>query len=437
MLKKIKKTAMRFFDAQLDFRVRLFNVLAIAGVGISAATFLFNMIAGIYISAFISVLLAVLSAALLIFTYKTGKYKIGYFITIVTIFMIFFPILFFESGGYKSGMPSMFIFAVLFTVLMLDGKKALFVSLAEIAEYIAVSVIGYLNPELVTWFDSDIKMLADILTCAAAVSVSCGIVLYLHFREYEAQRVKLAVRNEQLKRHDEAKSVFLTTVAHEIKNPLNAINLHARDTLEMLDEEKIDAGVIKENQRTIERMVTRIDRIVVELMDTVAIEQGRLSLDLAPVRLTHIMSEAARGYFDKNNDGGNRLVLELDDNLPPISADYARIMQVAANLISNSVQHTKNGVIIVRVQMKNEKHNLCQVVSVSDNGDGMKEEIKNKAFEGYVSVNREYWRHGIGLYVCHRIIEAHGGKIWIDSELGKGTTVYFTLPQNPDTPHNL
>ena len=58
----------------------------------------------------------------------------------------------------------------------------------------------------------------------------------------------------------------------------------------------------------------------------------------------------------------------------------------------------------------------------------MDEEIKEKALEGYVSLSKDYWRHGIGLYVCHRIVEAHGGEIWIESEKGKGTTVSFTLP---------
>ncbi len=421
---KIRKFAMRFFDRKLDFRVRLFNVLAIAGVGISVATFILNVITAMWASTAVSGLLAILSAGLLVFTYKTGKYQIGYIVTIVAVFMIFFPLLFFASGGYKSGMPSMFIFAVLFTVLMLEGKRALLVSFAEILEYIGVCVIGYFNPQLVTWFHSDGEMLADILVTTTVVSISCGAVLFLHLREYETQRRKLAEQNEQLKRHDEAKSVFLTTVAHEIKNPLNAINLHARDTFELLGEEGLDVNTMKENQRTIEKMVVRIDRIVVELMDTVAIEQGRLALDLMPVRLSQVLREAAETYFGKNDTGENRLVLELDENLPPIQADCARVMQVVTNLLSNSMQHTKNGIITVTLK----GCGTDQLVSVSDNGEGMRDEIKSKAFDGYVSVSKEYWRHGIGLFVCHQIIESHRGKIWIESELGNGTTVSFTLP---------
>ena len=420
------KFAVRFFDRELDFRVRLFNVLAIAGTAISAATLLLNMITAMWASAALSAVLTVLSAGLLIFTYKTGKYRVGYLVTIAVIFMLLFPILFFTSGGYRSGMPSMFIFAVLFTVLMLEGKTALFVSVAEILEYIAVSVIGYLNPGLVTWFAAESEMLADILITTTAVAVSCGVVLYLHLREYEAQRVKLAEQNDRLKRNDEVKSVFLTTVAHEIKNPLNAINLHARDTFELLDEPNPEIQIMKENQKTIEKMVVRIDRIVVELMDTVAIEQGRLSLDLAPVRLSQLLREAAEKYFGKADMADNKLVLELDDTLPLISADYARIMQVVTNLLSNSLRHTKNGVIVISLKKQNSE----QIVSVSDNGTGMSDEIKARAFDGYVSVSDEYWRHGIGLYVSRRIVEAHGGKIWIESEPGRGTAVSFTLPDS-------
>lgn len=427
--KKIKEMRMRFFDRELDFRVRLFNVLAIAGTAISLAATVVNLITSMWVSAAVSGLLAVLSFALTYFTYKTGKYQTGYIITIIAIFMVFFPMLFFTSGGYKGGTPALFIFAVLFTTLMLEGKWAILVSFAEIAEYVIIAVIAYKDPTLVTWFATEWEMLADIIFTTIAVCIACGTVIFFHLREYEAQRIKLSEQNEQLKHYSEAKSVFLTTVAHEIKNPLNAINLYAHDTVELLDEKDPDINTMRANQNTIEKMVLRIDRIVVELMDTVAIEQGRLSLDLAPVRLSHLLRETTEIYFNKNNTGENRLILKLDEKLPPIVADSARIIQVVTNLLSNSMQHTKNGFIMITLKGNSKS----QIVSVTDNGEGMSEEIKSKVFGGYISVNKEKWRHGIGLFVSRQIIEAHEGKVWIESELGKGTTVSFSLPYGEKT----
>lgn len=424
VFEKLKAFAGRFFDRKLDFRVRLFNILAIAGTAISFVATISNLATTMWVSAAISGLLAVLSASLTVFIYKTGRYQTGYLITIIAIFIIFFPVLFFSSGAYKGGTPSLFIFAVLFTVLMLEGKKALLVSLFEIAEYIAISIIAYRNPTLVTWFATESEMLTDILVTTMAVCVSCGIVWFFHFREYEAQRVQLSEQNEQLKHYDEMKSTFLATVAHEIKNPLNAINLHARDTLELLDETAPDVDTMKQNQSTIENMVMRIDRIVLELMDSVAIEQGRLALDLAPVRLSQLLRETAEIYFSKNNKDDNRLVFNLDEELPPIMADYARIAQVITNLLSNSMQHTKNGTITIALR----QHEAAQLVSVSDSGEGMSKEIKSKVFGGHISGSRDYWRHGIGLFTCRQIVEAHGGRIWLESELGAGTTVSFIVP---------
>ena len=99
-------------------------------------------------------------------------------------------------------------------------------------------------------------------------------MLYFHLKEYNEQQRLLAEQNLRLRQYDNAKSTFLTTVAHEIKNPLNSISLHARDTSELLAETPLDFSLMQENLSTIEQSVMRIDRIVLDLMDTVSIEQG-------------------------------------------------------------------------------------------------------------------------------------------------------------------
>ncbi len=428
MRKPLKGIIFELKDISVDYRIRLFHILALGGIAISILTVVVSLIMAMYGAAIIGAVLVFISSGLILFTQKTGKYQIAYIITIVTIFMIFFPIMFFTSGGHRSGMPSVFIFAVMFTILMLKGRVALLVSLLEIVEYSAVCILAYLHPEYVTFYETEAEILTDIIFAYSCVSIICGLVLYLHLKEYDHQRELLQIQNKKLTQYDASRSTFLTTVSHEIKNPLNAINLHARDTVELTEEMPIDIYLIQENQQIIKKMVERIDRILMDLKDTVAIEQGRLSLSLAPMRTQKLIEEVTQNYFGKNYTAENELVLNLDKNLPPIHADYARITQVITNLLSNALQHTKNGKIVVSLTQREDKQLIC----VKDNGEGMSEEMRQKALEGYVSASEDYWRHGIGLYVCHQIVHAHGGEIWLDSKLGEGTSVYFTLPYKED-----
>ncbi len=424
MFKAVKGLFLKITDINVDYRVRLFSILALGGIAISTLTLVASLFTSMWESAIISVVLILISVSLILFTYKTGKYQTAYILTVVIIFMVFFPLMFFTSGGHRSGMPAVFIFAVLFTVLMIKGKKAIFIFLLEIAEYSAVCVFAYLHPEYVTAYETEAEILTDIIFAFSCVSIICGIALYFHLKEYDRQREMLKEQNEKLKRYDASRSVFLTTVSHEIKNPLNAINLHARDTLELLNESPLDYELAIENQQIIEKMVGRIDNILMDLKDTVAIEQGRLSLKLAPMRTQKLIKEVANNYFDKNNIAENELIFDIDDELKPINADYSRITQVITNLLSNAMRHTKHGKIFVT--LSSDKEN--QLITVADNGEGMSEEIREKAMDGYVSTSEEYWRHGIGLYVCHQIVTAHGGTIQLESEQGKGTFVKFTLP---------
>ena len=224
---------------------------------------------------------------------------------------------------------------------------------------------------------------------------------------------------------DNAKSTFLTTVAHEIKNPLSSISLHARDTSELLEEDPLDFSLMQENLRTIEQSVMRIDRIVLDLMDTVSIEQGRLALSLVPSDLGALLHSVEKDFSSHPSPGNNQLILTIQPDLPEISADPERLIQVITNLISNAERHTQNGTITISLSGEPGWQTIC----VSDTGTGMSEEMRKNALKGYVSADKDYWRHGIGLYVCHQIITAHGGKIWLKSKEGEGTQVFFSLPE--------
>lgn len=416
-----------FLSNELDFRVRLFNVMAAGGAIVSFFSFLQSCFTGMWVVAIQSFLMMWLSIILLWYAVKSGKYHRCYIITIVVIFFILFPVLFFVAGGYRSGIPAIFIFAVLFTVLMLEGVQAIIVSIMELFVYGGICLIGYHFPEMIISYQTEQEILFDIVFSYTLISLICGVVMFLHLKEYTRQRELLKEQNDKLRRYDEAKSTFLTTVAHEIKNPLNVIALHSQDTYEITQEEKIDIEQIRENQKIIEKTAMRIDRIVADLMDTVSIEQGRLNLDLAPMDTVALIRESVKFFEGKEENGNhknNKLILDIDEECAPVIADYARVFQVMTNLLSNASRHTTDGTITVSLRRNTRE----QIITVKDTGEGMSRDIKENAFTGYVSTSPYYWRHGIGLYICHQIIEAHEGRIKIKSEVGKGTAITFTLP---------
>lgn len=316
--------------------------------------------------------LVAISGGLFLYSYYSGKYQRCYLITIVVIFLIVFPVMFFTSGGYRGGMPAFFVFAIIFTVLMLEKRRALIVSLLEILLYMGLCLVAYHFPDTVTPFATEADRLADILLAFVSVSIVCGSVLYFHLKEYNQQQLLLEEQNLRLRSLDNAKSTFLTTVAHEIKNPLSSISLHARDTSELLEEEPLDFSLMQENLRTIEQSVMRIDRIVLDLMDTVSIEQGRLALSLVPSDLSGLLYSVKKDYCSHPSSKNNQLVLTTQSGLPEISADPERLIQVVTNLISNAERHTQNGTITISLTGEPGWQTIC----VSDTGTGMSEEMR-------------------------------------------------------------
>jgi len=198
-----------------------------------------------------------------------------------------------------------------------------------------------------------------------------------------------------------------------------------RDTLDLLKENPLNLDEIADNQRRIEKKVMLIDSVITDLMDAVAIENGRLSLNCQPVVLSELIKIACDAHFRTSDNNNNSVVYDFQHDLPQVLADPIRIEQIIMNLLSNAARHTFNGNITIRlIRAEN-----VQVVSVMDNGEGMDEEVLRSAFKQQISTREDYWRHGIGLHICQLIVSAHGGEIWIESRKGHGTCVSFSLKE--------
>ncbi len=135
-----------------------------------------------------------------------GKYQRCYTITVVFIFLVFFSILFISSDGYRAGMPSFFIFAVLFTVFMLEGKRMVALAAFELIWYTALCIWAYYYPEQINTYDTEAALMFDVIISYLVVSVSLGVTMALHFRLYNQQQKELEAARRQAEEFSRMKS---------------------------------------------------------------------------------------------------------------------------------------------------------------------------------------------------------------------------------------
>jgi len=430
-----KRIYTTFFDTDLDLRIQTFNLLlmlgAAAGILMAAAASTRGQTAIVVVAT--NLALSVLAFLMLYIGEKKKYYYVCSWIIVILAFMIVFPLLFFYGGGHKGGMICFFILGIVYTTYLVEKPARRAALAVEIIIYLACVLASFYSPHLVTEFNHEFEYVLDILICFAVSSVMLMLISYLrsemiHSKQTQIQELnrELVARNETLAQYDMMKSDFLATVAHEINTPLAVIAASSADTLDLLAESPLSMAEIVENQILIERRVKLIDGILLDLMDTVAIENGRISLNRQPVDLKELIRSVCSDYTVMTDTNGNKLEYDMQQGLMNIWVDPYRIEQALANLLSNAIQHTSGGTITIKLSGSGG----YQSISVADDGEGMDQQTAQAALRQYVSTRADYWRHGIGLYISRRIVTAHGGSISIDSEKGKGTTITLTLRED-------
>ncbi|MDR1559434.1 MAG: hypothetical protein LBS84_07010, partial [Clostridiales bacterium] len=199
MKQLIIRVTKRVFDNQLDFKGKLFMVLGVSGTIISFVVGFYTLLTsnGDLRSTISTFSAGVIAPIIMIYVNRSKRYTLGYLITIAIVFIILFPIIFLTGGGYTGGMPSFFTFAVLFTVFMLDGYLAFFVSMAELSLYTALCVYAYNNPEIVIPLENEFAVVVDIIAGFLTTSLSLGLTMFLYIRTYNAQQRLLETARQE------------------------------------------------------------------------------------------------------------------------------------------------------------------------------------------------------------------------------------------------
>jgi signal transduction histidine kinase len=213
---------------------------------------------------------------------------------------------------------------------------------------------------------------------------------------------------------------FVYTVSHELRSPLISVG----GVLGFLkrDLDKGDVEVVDNDLMLIGSAVTRMDKLLGETLELSRI--GRVANPTENVPLGEIVSEAMAQTAERICS--NNVEISVDEDWPVVKADRMRLVEILVNLIENSVKYMGSQPH-PRIEIGHKLDGLRSVFFVRDNGIGIDPSQQEKVFELFYKVGRTTEGTGAGLAIVKRIIEVHGGRIWIESELGKGCTICFTL----------
>jgi signal transduction histidine kinase/DNA-binding response OmpR family regulator len=225
------------------------------------------------------------------------------------------------------------------------------------------------------------------------------------------------------KRATQAGDGFLNAIMHDLRNPLAAIILEAG----LLHQRASNSDDVTRDAATcIEQSALRMNRIIQDLRDVVRLDTGQLLIHPSPQPTRQLISEVVEAQKALFRKASIQLRVDLAPELPAVCADRNRLMQVVENLLSNAMKYTKPGGVVTVGAMKLEAEVLFQV---ADTGSGISASELPHVFDRFWGVNEHHSRGGgLGLAISKGVIDAHGGRIWVESELGIGTRYYFTIP---------
>lgn len=254
-------------------------------------------------------------------------------------------------------------------------------------------------------FDDDDLAFAEDLARLAALALDNSLLL-------DTVKASLRFREE-----------IVGVVSHDLRNPVAAVKMLSRAVLSEMDNGETRQA---ENILLIAKAAEQMDALIRDLLDVSRLDAGKLTIHQEPIDSSSLLTGSLQTLLPLVEEKAIKLDMQLEVGLPKVLADSERVQQTISNLVGNAIKFTPSGgKIIVHARSTGEE----VIVSVIDNGTGISAEQLPKVFDRYwQSARTDREGAGLGLAIAKGIVEGHGGRIWIESTPGQGTTASFTLP---------
>lgn len=252
------------------------------------------------------------------------------------------------------------------------------------------------------------------------------------FLEDIASQIYIAIKQAELygtinlkTQQEELRKTHLATLIHDLKSPLNAVQVALKYILSR--DEKNPLKTVWKFLNDIFETNLHLLSIINDILTVYKFESGEIHLEIKPANIEKIVSDVIKTMTPLLTEKESSVNIFIPKDIPKLKIDKIKINRLLTNLISNATIHNAKGIKITISAKKIDEHTVQ--LSVKDNGKGIPDSEKHKIFERFPSQKRgPSTSTGIGLYLSKQIAEAHGGEIWFDTKIGKGTTFYFTLP---------
>ena len=427
MEKLVKSLKESLFSRELPLRGRLINnflfLCTIGGVAGTISTIIqaSSMVAIIMIS-----LLPATTIFLQFWVGKTRRYRAGGFIVSLVLCDIVFPIIFFSSGGVRSGMLAYFILGSVTLFLLLGDNKrdciimtVLYLTINSICIF-----ISYLYPSLVTPIQSESMLFLDVIVAfvVSASLVQMALMFQNHMYKKEQEIAETAMN---------AKDEFLASMSHELRTPLNAII--GLSELRMKTKDELTESAHKDIQ-SIHESGTTLLRIINDILDISKIGSGRFELHYDEYNTKEMINDTISMNKVRIGEKPIEFQINIDPSLPTVLyGDELRIRQILNNILSNAFKYTETGMVKLEIISQHKDDEVFIIIKISDTGIGIHKSDIPLLFSKYHKFDKIKNRYiegtGLGLAISRELIEMMGGSITVTSVYGKGSEFTIEIPQ--------